>query len=466
MLLIFLKSWYFHLLFFVLTADHNENYTAMILFIPVKQNLNGPLVKRSTSLPSMGELKETQSLRASTDAPMNAKIELWHCERCPFVGQDSESLQKHITLHMNKRMYECVYCNYSVPTYYYLLEHMKLHQNPNPNLIYAQSTNNLQFIDSREHSAAGHSVNNTNLYENSRSFLSVPAKAFKCSYCPFSSRLRIFLIKHLKGHMNRYKHRCIFCTYSSDSQSELKKHCQVHFSLPGSDMNAYPESGRMNSSDGKVIACQEFNNTFMEGIYTQFNLNNPEEIKLSGDIQTKCEALGSSSNKANEVENMEVDATETDPPMSSDQRENLKEENKSSSILKSTAVDEVEANVLEENHSKEDIDTSVGNNESLPNIEETKKEDEEDLYIEIDDDSENCDDSANKNHLSESSGSNPPKEERTKPQSDKLEPWICKYCDRILKCQKSLIQHEAAHLGSCLYLKLSTTTFIDTSLTN
>lgn len=434
----------------------------------MKQFLNGPLVKRSNSLPSMGEIKDTQSLRASTDIPMNAKIELWHCERCPFVGQDSESLQKHITLHMNKRMYECLYCNYSVPTYYYLLEHMKLHQNPNPNLIYAQSTNNLQFIDSQEHSDASHSVNNTNLYENSRSFLSVPAKAFKCSYCPFSSRLRIFLIKHLKGHMNQYKHRCIFCTYSSDSQIELKKHCQVHFSLPGSDMNAYPESGHMNSSDGKVIACQEFNNTFMEGIYAQFNLDDTGEIK-SDDIKIKCEALGSISNKRNGVENMEIDATETDPPISSEQQENLndlKVERKSSSTPKSTTVDKVEANVLEENHSNEDIDISVTNNESLPNIEDTKKEDEEDLYIEIDDDSENCDDAANKNHANESSGSNPPKEERTKPQSDKLEPWICKYCDRILKCQKSLAQHEAAHLGSCLYLKSSTATLVDTSLMN
>ncbi len=46
-------------------------------------------------------------------------------------------------LHASHQRYVCEYCDYSVPVYNSLLQHRKLHLQPNPNLLAMQTANNL-----------------------------------------------------------------------------------------------------------------------------------------------------------------------------------------------------------------------------------------------------------------------------------------------------------------------------------
>ncbi len=184
-----------------------------------------------------------------------ATLRKWCCDKCPYATMKHMQFERHVVLHDSRQRYMCEYCDYSVPSYHMLVQHRKLHLEPNPNLLSAQSVQNLQKLPEvaadvaaaadftgRDDTCGRFGIHDEmNLYENSSDFAE-PKKLYRCDRCPYTNVRRDHLLSHLKFHMVRSALECPYCDYSVSKVHLLNQHIRVHFNLPGAEMNAKSSS--------------------------------------------------------------------------------------------------------------------------------------------------------------------------------------------------------------------------------
>ena len=69
------------------------------------------------------------------NAPEDAEPKkLYRCDRCPYANVRRDNLLAHLRCHMTKNEYMCPYCDYSVGKTHVLVQHVKVHFSPLPEL--------------------------------------------------------------------------------------------------------------------------------------------------------------------------------------------------------------------------------------------------------------------------------------------------------------------------------------------
>ena len=195
------------------------------------------------SLPSNAEFYVKYDDVTGEHIMERVNVKKWCCERCPYATMNRDYFENHVLLHGSQQKCVCEYCDYSVPSYHLLLQHKRLHLQPNPNLLTAQSIANLQRLPSMPADVAAASDfpatpddpasqsgvhDHLNLYENSPEFTE-PKKLYRCDRCPFTNPRRDNLLAHLKFHIVEAPLRCTYCDYSVTKQHLLVQHIRVHF---------------------------------------------------------------------------------------------------------------------------------------------------------------------------------------------------------------------------------------------
>lgn len=173
----------------------------------------------------------------------------WHCEKCPYLTVTLVHYKRHMSLHGSQQRYECQFCDYSVPRYFLLLQHKKLHLAPNRNLLFSQPVSSLLCIPQPDNGSEEYlkeitfvpSENEPTFFEDTTDFR-LPSKLFRCEECPYSTIRYKLLVTHQKHHKVRAPFACPFCSYSVNDQRRLNSHVMEHFNLPGSEMSAYSAS--------------------------------------------------------------------------------------------------------------------------------------------------------------------------------------------------------------------------------
>lgn len=173
----------------------------------------------------------------------------WHCEKCPYLTTFLINFKRHMSLHGSQQRYECQFCDYSVPRYYLLLQHRKLHFAPNRNLLFSQTITSLQRVAQLEggreellkeitHVAATGSASEPVFYEDTLEFR-FPSKLFRCDDCPYSTTQHKSFAAHQKHHTVVSAYNCPYCSYSVGKERLLNSHVIEHFNVPGCEMSAY-----------------------------------------------------------------------------------------------------------------------------------------------------------------------------------------------------------------------------------
>lgn len=207
-------------------------------------------------IPKNGQVKDNESDFGRTDHGgsnnVTNEFELpatrsWHCEKCPYLTVTLAHYKRHMSLHGSQQRYECQFCDYSVPRYFLLLQHKKLHLTPNRNLLFSQPVSSLQHIpqlgceEFLKEITFVPSENEPTFFEDTTDFR-LPSKLFRCEECPYTTIRHKVLVTHQKHHTVRASFACPFCTYSVNDQRRLNLHVMEHFNLPGSEMSAYSAS--------------------------------------------------------------------------------------------------------------------------------------------------------------------------------------------------------------------------------
>lgn len=229
-------------------------------------------------------------------------IHKWCCEKCPYATMKRMQFERHVLLHSSKQKYVCDYCDYSVPAYHLVLQHKKLHLQPNPNLLSLQSIANLHRLPEvpADLAAASNFPANTTdpssqagvhdhlkLYENSDAY-SEPKKLYRCDRCPYTNVKRENLLAHLKFHMVQSSIHCSYCDYSVSKEHLLVQHIKVHFTNALDLFDSPSKSNREDDgleqedkSDKSVKKEQVQKKTSKETSKSTGELQQPEYIDIS-----------------------------------------------------------------------------------------------------------------------------------------------------------------------------------------
>lgn len=217
---------------------HQEDYGVEFLE-------HGQKLERSDSMASEeSEADSSISLERKVDTLLEiTRFKKYGCEKCPYATSKRSRFQHHVELHGSKQKCKCDFCDYSVPTMNLLNQHMRLHFEPNQNLLAAQSILNLQYLPEMPADVALASmVANNNaknpvsithdhidLYENQPEDME-PKKLYRCDRCPYANVRRDNLLAHLRCHMMKNEFACPYCDYSVGKTHVLVQHVKVHFS--------------------------------------------------------------------------------------------------------------------------------------------------------------------------------------------------------------------------------------------
>ena len=170
-----------------------------------------------------------------------------------------KTFKKHVSLHFLKRQFQCIYCDYSAPSFCFVLTHRTLHHRPNNNLLYMQSLENIEkmsiFKRELDKNLIDHELY-SRMYEFSKDFSFNILKPFSCDLCPFSCIDRSTFTLHLSKHANQCEYKCFFCSFSDANKEELKSHIEIHFNFTSS----LPQS-------------QNFRNELLTKIFEKFPLD-------------------------------------------------------------------------------------------------------------------------------------------------------------------------------------------------
>ena len=325
-----------------------------------------------------------------------ARFKKWCCEKCPYATMKRSQFERHVTLHTNRQKYTCEFCDYSVPAYHLLLQHKKLHLEPNPNLLSVQSIANLQRLPQLPADVAAATNfpaettdpasqqgihDHLELYENTMDFTE-PKKLYRCDRCPYTNVRRDHLLSHLRFHMVQSELQCPYCDYSVSKQHLLVQHVRVHFTAPGSE---------------------GFSNTTNAALNLSLNQTADGDTKLPGAEGTLDEKLDGSLQDKPQPEYIEL-----------------------------TELTKVGAFKAASEATECKVEAKDGGEDDSAERKDSDKEDGEKAGSE-----ENV-----KEKMEEEKGGKVEGVEMESPDTM----WICQYCDRAFGASEILLRHEMQHL--------------------
>lgn len=257
----------------------------------------------------IGHEKDRRDSRTSEDSEMDLSIpeenkvdtlleitrfKKYGCEKCPYASSKRSRFQRHVEMHGSKQKCKCDFCDYSVPTMNLLNQHMRLHFEPNQNLLAAQSIVNLQYLPEMPADVALASMMTNNdsknpvsithdhidLYENQPEDLE-PKKLYRCDRCPYANIRRDHLLAHLRCHMVKNEYACPYCDYSVGKTHVLVQHVKVHFS-------PLPEFSEWLVETGDKERIKEVRNQGLKEameVVKMYQNEKKGELKSNGDLK-------------------------------------------------------------------------------------------------------------------------------------------------------------------------------------
>ncbi|XP_053402465.1 uncharacterized protein LOC123548380 isoform X2 [Mercenaria mercenaria] len=388
--------------------------------------------------------KDRRDSRASEDSEMDSSIatenkvdtlleitrfKKYGCEKCPYASSKRSRFQRHVEMHGSKQKCKCDFCDYSVPTMNLLNQHMRLHFEPNQNLLAAQSILNLQYLPEMPADVALASMMTNNdsknpvsithdhidLYENQPEDLE-PKKLYRCDRCPYANIRRDHLLAHLRCHMVKNEYACPYCDYSVGKTHVLVQHVKVHFS-------PLPEFSEWLAENGDKERIKEVKNKDMKEameVVKLFQNEKKGESKVNGDSVngekvkengTSQENIGTDVKRSGgeTIELVGEETTEKDI----EQKEKMKLNGK-----KTDKASEVSGSSEEKNQAvKNEMNGKPGVTDEQMDV-DTK-------------------DAAN--------GSEETKDVKEKVETEDVS-YVCQYCDRDFPTSDCLVRHEMQHL--------------------
>lgn len=179
--------------------------------------------KVDSEIPSNAIYVPTSTLDFAS-ASGGQKTKRYKCEMCPYETDSKSQFQYHSSFHKPSRneSYQCKYCSYNVSKRHLLNQHMKMHA--------ASGTGSLDDIND-----IPLTVNNNPDAISSASGIEQLTSANEkfihfCSMCP----ARYLSVREIQTHINLHEinslHKCEYCSFSSNDDSNVKAHSAVHTS--------------------------------------------------------------------------------------------------------------------------------------------------------------------------------------------------------------------------------------------
>lgn len=387
--------------------------------------------------------KDRRDSRTSEDSEMDPSIpeenkvdtlleitrfKKYGCEKCPYASSKRSRFQRHVEMHGSKQKCKCDFCDYSVPTMNLLNQHMRLHFEPNQNLLAAQSIVNLQYLPEMPADVALASMITNNdsknpvsithdhidLYENQPEDLE-PKKLYRCDRCPYANIRRDHLLAHLRCHMVKNEYACPYCDYSVGKTHVLVQHVKVHFS-------PLPEFSEWLVETGDKERMKEVRNQDMKGameVVKMYQNERKGDSKVSG-------GPGDKNTKDNGVLKQSAD-TNVNKPVSGTV-EVTGEESKEEELTEKAKMDNIKTDKTSE--TIEDIE--IGNTSLTSDM--SKKTDVENMEVKDEKDKV---------------------EKEVKNNAEEVS-YVCQYCDRDFPTSDYLVRHEMQHLIGNSYEDLVT----------
>lgn len=405
--------------------------------------------------------KERNDSVASEDSEMDANVPMekkvdtlleitrykkYGCEKCPYATSKRQRFQRHVELHGSKQKCKCDFCDYSVPTNILLTQHLKLHFEPNQNLLAAQSILNLQFLPDMPADVALASMLTNNdaknpvsithdhidLYENQSENME-PKKLYRCDRCPYANVRRDHLLAHLRCHMVKNEFSCPYCDYSVGKINVLIQHVKVHFS-PLPELSEWLAENGVTERIKELKQCgikeaqdvaKLFQSDNKEGPETDAKMGIGSDVKV--DIDTKSE------------------------------KEKMVSEDKSDVTIDLSDQNGMEIIDKEESKHTKDVNTEL--NMEVDELEDVTKKD----HVNPDGTSmetcEKVDESEIMQELSSTASESKDDDEVLKVDGEHSmneEAYVCQYCDRDYPTSDGLLRHEMQHLIGSNYQELVT----------
>ena len=198
-----------------------------------------------TAEPQMMEIKG-QQVRVRFYG--NRKV--FTCPKCSYKSSNSTHCASHIQQHGSGKTYMCEYCDYSLDKLSHILYHMKM---CHPNEVEASETDTEKVVSKSENAETvlkreqKSSVNLTddrsasNRASSPSISTSTSRKLLSCTRCPYGTKSREALHRHMEMHEYKGKYICQHCDYSVDRMNLLQQHKRVH-----------SESGTKTKTQAKV----------------------------------------------------------------------------------------------------------------------------------------------------------------------------------------------------------------------
>ncbi|KAL4234325.1 hypothetical protein ACF0H5_005976 [Mactra antiquata] len=362
----------------------------------------------------------SEDSEVDTSIPLESKVDTlleitrfkkFGCEKCPYASSKRSRFQRHVELHGSKQKCKCDFCDYCVPTMNLLNQHMRLHFEPNQNLLAAQSILNLQYLpempadvalasmitnnDSKQPVSITH--DHIDLYENQPDDFE-PKKLYRCDRCPYANICRSNLLAHLRCHMLKNEHACPYCDYSAGKPHVLMQHVKVHFS-------PLPELSDWITENGGAERLKEVKNPDLKEAIEVAKLYQSEK-KIAK--QKEAEANGTDAKDDVAVENKEAANGEKEGKDSKKENEtidgNEEEPVKNDKELESEQSDKIKKSEKEDGAACDDLDKET-----------TEKKDVTKADAKMEDSTDNS-------------------------------TYVCQYCDQDFPTSDYLVRHETKHL--------------------
>lgn len=200
-----------------------------------------------------------------------AKEKRYKCPKCPSAFDKRDQYKVHLTLHGADDKYKCDKCDYSVKYTANYVQHQRKHalhvemKNAAVKAIQQMQTQNEErnrVEDSAADEPPAHvdpvisrSVFTNEISDKQTAYEldSAYKHVHRCKDCPFECSVEAELEKHAVHHSSkRWKRVCNFCTYVTQTESDLSDHMRVHFMKQPSTVAAAQEdndSGDHASTD-------------------------------------------------------------------------------------------------------------------------------------------------------------------------------------------------------------------------
>lgn len=156
---------------------------------------------------NMGKVHEVANERR----PRGMTKQLYHCEICDKVFNNSISLKQHMIVHSSKKPFHCISCGKSFKRSSTLSTHMLIHSDTRPF--------ECQFCGKRFHQKSD---------MKKHTYIHTGEKPHQCSFCGKSFSQSSNLITHCRKHKGFKPFSCDDCGVSFMRKVDLRRHMYTH----------------------------------------------------------------------------------------------------------------------------------------------------------------------------------------------------------------------------------------------